>query len=208
MKFLALATLVASALATYHGSYGGDMSNMDSKTSPSESSGSYTGDSYTPPNAADTLAQQSGDYMDMGSDAYTDMSDLSKAPGESKAEGEMAAPAAGGKVHDVRSRLSMLQLSSNASQVIVGGSAGLIYSPESVTAAVGDKINFVFMQQNHTVTQSTFDKPCVKKPDGVDSGFLPNPNNTMTPAPTFMYEVKTTEALCESRTPRLSVKPC
>ena len=49
---------------------------------------------------------------------------------------------------------------------MVGGSAGLVYTPESVNAAVGDMINFTFMSKNHTVTQSAFDKPCVRMPKG------------------------------------------
>lgn len=55
--------------------------------------------------------------------------------------------------------------------VLVGNAAALTYEPSSVTAAVGDIINFKFMSKNHTVTQSTFTSPCVPKPQGVDSGF-------------------------------------
>lgn len=47
--------------------------------------------------------------------------------------------------------------------VIVGGDAGLVYTPSEIVAAVGDVVHFVFMKNNHTVTQSTFDKPCNKK---------------------------------------------
>ncbi len=50
--------------------------------------------------------------------------------------------------------------------MIVGGEK-LVYTPDFVMAAVGDKIKFNFMAKNHTVTQSTFDKPCVKMPEGV-----------------------------------------
>lgn len=42
----------------------------------------------------------------------------------------------------------------------------LIYQPESIKAKIGDKVVFKFMQANHTVTQSTFDTPCVKMADG------------------------------------------
>ncbi|KAI9827037.1 MAG: hypothetical protein M1826_006516 [Phylliscum demangeonii] len=59
------------------------------------------------------------------------------------------------------------------------------------TASAGDKVNFMFMSQNHTMTQSAFDKPCVKMHGGADSGFMPNPDNSKSPAPSMMFEVKT-----------------
>jgi len=49
------------------------------------------------------------------------------------------------------------------------------YSPESITANVGDSVQFVFMQKNHTATQSTFADPCKAMAGGKDSGFMPNP---------------------------------
>ncbi|EPE35947.1 Cupredoxin [Glarea lozoyensis ATCC 20868] len=73
--------------------------------------------------------------------------------------------------------------------VVVGGSAGLVYVPESIQAAVGDMVIFTFMNANHTVTQSAFTEPCVKLPEGMDSGFMPNPNNTMLPAPQMAMQV-------------------
>ncbi|KAK6499554.1 hypothetical protein TWF481_009921 [Arthrobotrys musiformis] len=88
-------------------------------------------------------------------------------------------------------------------KVVVGGDAGLVYTPEFIHAAVGDIVEFHFMKQNHSITQSTFAKPCVRKPDGIDSGLLPNPNNTVVPAPVFKYTVDTTEATwwyCKQRT--------
>ncbi|KAL1977960.1 hypothetical protein VTN31DRAFT_819 [Thermomyces dupontii] len=47
------------------------------------------------------------------------------------------------------------------------------------------------MAQNHTVTQSTFAEPCVAMEGGVDSGFIPNPNNTVNPPPTMEFQVMT-----------------
>ncbi|KAK7028124.1 hypothetical protein VNI00_014939 [Paramarasmius palmivorus] len=64
--------------------------------------------------------------------------------------------------------------------VIVGGNASLTYSPESVTAKEGDIIQFQFVSKNHTVTQSTFAKPCeimTTPTEGINSGFLPVPQN-------------------------------
>ncbi|KAG0136745.1 hypothetical protein HOY82DRAFT_514165 [Tuber indicum] len=78
--------------------------------------------------------------------------------------------------------------------VTVGGMVGNIYTPNQVMAQVNDVVQFVFMSQNHTVTQSSFDKPCNKlSPDAFDSNFLPNANNTVSPAPTFKYTVTAKE---------------
>jgi len=74
-------------------------------------------------------------------------------------------------------------------QVTVGGSAGLIYTPETIEAAVGDMVVFTFLSANHTVTQSAFTEPCVKLATGMDTGFVPNPNNTVTPPPQVAMQV-------------------
>jgi len=74
-------------------------------------------------------------------------------------------------------------------QVMVGGAAGLVYTPDTIVAAIGDMVVFTFLQQNHTVTQSAFTSPCVKLADGMSSGFMPNPNNTISPAPQIAMQV-------------------
>ncbi|OCL05661.1 hypothetical protein AOQ84DRAFT_93722 [Glonium stellatum] len=63
----------------------------------------------------------------------------------------------------------------------------LAYQPESIIANVGDTVLFVFLQANHTVTQSTFANPCVKMSGGMDSGFMPNPSGA--PGVTFSMPV-------------------
>ena len=61
--------------------------------------------------------------------------------------------------------------------VNVGAQGKLIFEPQSVDAAVGDVIVFQFLALNHTVTQSSFEDPCVSQ-DGFDSGFrFFNPTN-------------------------------
>ncbi|KAL8703078.1 MAG: hypothetical protein Q9201_003740 [Fulgogasparrea decipioides] len=88
--------------------------------------------------------------------------------------------------------------------VTVGGDAGLVFSPNTIMAAPGDMVHFTFMSTNHTLTQSTFAKPCVKMQGGADSGFLPNPNNTISPPPTFMFQVKDTKPVwfyCKQKKP-------
>lgn len=69
------------------------------------------------------------------------------------------------------------------------------YSPEAITANVGDMVLFQFMQKNHTVTQSTFDDPCKKMEGGMDSGFMPNPEGKA--GVTWNMTVSTTDPLCE-----------
>lgn len=82
-------------------------------------------------------------------------------------------------------------------KVVVGGSAGLVYSPNSIEAAVGDMVIFTFMSQNHTVTQSAFTTPCEKLADGKDSGFMPNVNNTVSPAPQMAMQVTVATPICK-----------
>ncbi|KAG5297618.1 hypothetical protein I7I48_06784 [Histoplasma ohiense] len=76
-------------------------------------------------------------------------------------------------------------------RVIVGGEAGLVYQPETINAAIGDMVVFEFMSQNHTATQSTFNKPCVRMAQGIDSGFMPNTDNTVNPPPNMKFQVTT-----------------
>jgi hypothetical protein len=87
--------------------------------------------------------------------------------------------------------------------VTVGGDAGLVYSPPHIQAEIGDTVHFIFLKQNHSVTQSTFAKPCNKLDIGEDSGLQANPNNTVVPAPTWEYVVKEKEPTwwyCKQRT--------
>ncbi|KAI1291627.1 Cupredoxin [Xylaria venustula] len=79
--------------------------------------------------------------------------------------------------------------------VQVGGAAGLVYTPASIQAAVGDMVIFTFGSQNHTVTQSSFATPCDPLANGMDSNFQPNPNNTVVPAPQVAMQVMTTDPI-------------
>jgi len=71
----------------------------------------------------------------------------------------------------------------------------LSYQPESIEAKKGDKVKFVFMQKNHTVTQSTFADPCKKMDGGMDSGFMPNAEGKS--GVEWEMEVTTEEPLCK-----------
>jgi len=84
------------------------------------------------------------------------------------------------------------------SQVMVGGSAGLAYTPDTINAAIGDMVIFTFMEQNHTATQSAFTTPCEALAGGVDSGFMPNPNSSVVPPPQMAMQVTVATPICKS----------
>ncbi|CAL3966148.1 unnamed protein product [Diplocarpon coronariae] len=63
------------------------------------------------------------------------------------------------------------------------------FVPNSVSAEVGDIVLFQFTSGNHSVTESTFDHPCVRLPDGYDSGYMPNPNNAVVPTPEYSINI-------------------
>jgi len=78
--------------------------------------------------------------------------------------------------------------------VTVGGTAGLVYTPPYVNAAVGDRVHFIFNAKNHTVTQSSFQAPCVPLLGGVNTGFnYPVSPNLTSNFPTFDIIVPNTE---------------
>ncbi|KAF7537264.1 hypothetical protein G7Z17_g12886 [Cylindrodendrum hubeiense] len=74
--------------------------------------------------------------------------------------------------------------------VTVGGPGGLVYQPDQLNnVPVGDTVVFEFLSQNHTVSQSAFDTPCDPLEGGMDSGFMANPNNTVSPPPQVAMQV-------------------
>jgi plastocyanin len=48
---------------------------------------------------------------------------------------------------------------------------GLHFEPQNVVAEIGDYVEFHFLPKNHTVVQSSFEKPCEPLAGGVFSGF-------------------------------------
>ncbi|KAI8939589.1 hypothetical protein NX059_003353 [Plenodomus lindquistii] len=68
---------------------------------------------------------------------------------------------------------------------------GLHFEPENIVAEIGDIMEFHFLPKNHTIVQSSFDKPCEPLADGTSifSGF--NFNTTAGEAPNvFSFVVK------------------
>jgi hypothetical protein len=75
--------------------------------------------------------------------------------------------------------------------VDVGSRGGLLFSPNYIDASIGDVINFRFLKLNHTLTQSSFDQPCVPN-GGFDTGFSQfNPTNKTNKAFTMVVEKAT-----------------
>ncbi|KAJ6556346.1 hypothetical protein B0H19DRAFT_1071451 [Mycena capillaripes] len=82
-------------------------------------------------------------------------------------------------------------LSAQAAKILVevGPGGQDIFSPSNISANVGDVVTFQFVSRNHSVTQTTFAKPCsVLLTGGVDSGFQP-PSVNATALPTFSLTV-------------------
>lgn len=61
--------------------------------------------------------------------------------------------------------------------VDVGAGGDFLFNPNQIDASVGDVLIFRFLESNHTVTQSSFEQPCMPS-SGFDSGFrYYNPRN-------------------------------
>ena len=59
-----------------------------------------------------------------------------------------------------------------AKSITIGvGEGGLVFKPESVTADVGDLLQFHFYPKNHSVVQGSFSTPCQPLAGGAYSGF-------------------------------------
>jgi hypothetical protein len=64
---------------------------------------------------------------------------------------------------------------------------------------------FTFESQNHTATQSAFTTPCEMLAGGVDSGFMPNINNTVSPPPQMAMQVTVATPICKLVHPKFKV---
>ena len=53
------------------------------------------------------------------------------------------------------------------------GQTGLVFDPATVTANVGDLLQFSFYPKDHSVAQSSSSSPCQPLTGGVYSGFMP-----------------------------------
>ncbi|KAK1755488.1 Cupredoxin, partial [Echria macrotheca] len=89
--------------------------------------------------------------------------------------------------------LSLLASAASAAHfdVTVGKGGQLKFNPETIDAHKGDTITYNFFAKNHSVIQSSFDKPCVPIPGGgIFSGFVPTADPDVASRTTFTIEVK------------------
>ncbi|KAG9080234.1 hypothetical protein FRC06_006912 [Ceratobasidium sp. 370] len=103
----------------------------------------------------------------------------------------LAAPAATPTtvVSDIEDR------SGKTHKVTVGAYGKLRYNPQYVYAKVGDYVKFEFHPKNHTVTESSFDAPCMGltgnegEPVGFRTGFVPVSEKQSSHFPTRKFKV-------------------
>jgi plastocyanin len=64
--------------------------------------------------------------------------------------------------------------------VVSVGSNGLVFTPNTITAPVGDQVEFHFFPPEHSVAQSTFSSPCAPPSNGTGfwSGFIQTSSNS------------------------------
>ncbi|KAL0577877.1 hypothetical protein V5O48_004113 [Marasmius crinis-equi] len=82
--------------------------------------------------------------------------------------------------------------------IIVGQSSSNLastFTPSSITAKIGETIQFQFRSGNHTVTQSTFSDPCTTKAKGLDTGFNQAVAVGASELPVLSFVVNTTDPL-------------
>lgn len=88
-------------------------------------------------------------------------------------------------------------------KIVVGSpvrNKSLVFTPNEVSAAPGDVLQFQFSMVNHTVTQSTFANPCMPIANSqantpeIHSGFVPVTANA-TMVTTFEVPINSTEPM-------------
>ncbi|KAL8770288.1 MAG: hypothetical protein Q9209_003924 [Squamulea sp. 1 TL-2023] len=189
-RLLFLAACFAGALATYD--YGGGQKNAGG-----DMSGQYMNKGADQKNAMETnpgnqmSGDKSGEYMKNGGADQKNAPDMKSGSDSAVVDNSVLAisKCKGGNA-PVEQIAQPAMAKGTTHKVTVGGDAGLVFTPPIIAATPGDMVEFTFMSMNHTVTQSTFPEPCKKMKDGVDSGFLPNPNNAISPPPTYIFQVK------------------
>ncbi|KZT25026.1 hypothetical protein NEOLEDRAFT_1178781 [Neolentinus lepideus HHB14362 ss-1] len=67
---------------------------------------------------------------------------------------------------------------SQTTHLVTVGTSGSFYDPPTVSAQKGDIVRFLFTSSDHTVTQSTYENPCIPLPGGFNSGLIGPAINT------------------------------
>lgn len=100
--------------------------------------------------------------------------------------------------------LALLPLAFATIHDIQVGADGLSFTPEAISAEVGDQVVFHFVSKNHSATQSSFDSPCGPKDGGFNSGFMPVPANQTDNLPIHtisVYDKNPIWVFCAQNTP-------
>lgn len=71
--------------------------------------------------------------------------------------------------------------------IMVGANNAIAYSPNTITAAAGTSVEFVFSPPIHSVTQSSFDSPCAPLANG--TGFFSGLVNTASGTNTNVFTI-------------------
>ncbi|KAJ7255108.1 hypothetical protein B0H12DRAFT_540681 [Mycena haematopus] len=89
--------------------------------------------------------------------------------------------------------------------VVNVGVEGSFYTPPTLSAGLNDTVMFVFGGDAHTVTQSTFEAPCVRLEGGFDSGFNGRGADFSSPPPVWTLRItnvsETIWFFCEASIP-------
>ena len=182
-------TLLAASLATVNAQYGGSSQPM---AQPQQQYGS---------SQSSSSSQYGGQQMssNMGQ-AWMGMSNVASSMAQQIGVIIIATNAGGSSQWQQQSSSSDMYKMNSAPMThqVTVGAPGLAYSPNQIMAKPGDYVQFNFQAQNHTVTQSSFNTPCVKMMGGMDSGFMPNMNNGTNPAPAMKVQVMSTMPTCMS----------
>lgn len=79
-----------------------------------------------------------------------------------------------------------------AVQTVSVGKDGLVFTPDTITAKVGEQITFEFFPKNHSVVQADFNNPCnPAAEDPIFSGFIPTPSGKANTTFTITIEDET-----------------
>jgi len=89
--------------------------------------------------------------------------------------GAFAAPAADPSATTLERRQASRTAPSKVTHTVVAGRGGLKFEPDNIVAEIGEIVEFHYLPKNHSVAQSSFEKPCVPLDNGASffSGFQP-----------------------------------
>jgi len=89
-------------------------------------------------------------------------------------------------MHSSLGSLALLAVAVSAKTIVItAGSGGLAFSPDSVTADVGDTLEFHFVGSIHSAVSGDFSSPCAQSATGFDSGAVTSVRLSTPASPSF-----------------------